>query len=169
MQQYLLSYFKAEKKECFFLLGLGCIALGVSALGFFYFRSDFSWALATPFALFAIPQLIISISGFLRIDQQLKILLNQLENAPSNYFLEERSRMEKIIANYTRFKNVLLLLFILGFFFVIMGGLANWGEITLGIGIGLTIQSALMLIIDLVADWRSSMYAHKLEQFQSQF
>ncbi|MEM1327472.1 MAG: hypothetical protein AAGI23_16035 [Bacteroidota bacterium] len=57
------------------------------------------------------------------------------------------------------------ILFGLGFLFLLLGGLGGWSVFLTGSGIGLLLMSAVLLVQDLFAEWRSGIYLSELQSF----
>lgn len=165
MERVLRQYLAAEKQAGLLFLAIGVIALSVGLLSIFSFQTMVWKGMASALIPIALLQLTVGSTIYFRTNKQLSNLLDQLAKNPNLFVREELERMNKINAQFKIYRNVELLLFLLGFVFVLMGGLANWGMLTLGIGIGLSSQCALMLILDLFAEFRAGMYTHQLESF----
>ncbi len=169
MEKRLLQYFKEEKQATLFFLILGIISLLVGLLGCFYFKGPLWTGIGIPLAAIALIQLIVSLTVYFRTGPQVQRLLAQLEQHPLQFIDEELPRMKKVNASFQLYRNIGLALFLLGFTFVIMGGIANWGPFVLGTGIGLTLQSTTMMIFDLFAELRASIYTSAIIQFKNDY
>ena len=166
MERELRTYFKAEKQESLLFLGLGLLALLIG-LGFVFCAEDARWrGMALPLMGIACIQLIVGGTVFFRTDRQVQELLTLLHSKPKDYQQIELQRMEKVNANFKIYRNVELLLLLLGLVFCFMGALGNWGKFILGSGIGLALQSGIMLVLDLFAEWRAGLYTHKVRRLK---
>ena len=167
METQLRHYFSAEKKSSFIFISIGSLATVLGLLGLFYFRNPLWTGIAIPLLGIALIQLITGFGLFFRTDRQHQRLLKLMKSDPSAFLAMELPRMRRVNQNFKIYRNVELLLFLLGFFLALMGGIAAWGPTPLGIGIGLSMQSAIMLILDLIAEWRASLYTYKLEKWEA--
>lgn len=159
MDENLIRYFIAEKQESIFFITIGIIAFIVS---FYLFKTDSSYkGMMYPLILIAVIQLIVGGTVFFRTDNQLVALQNQLHNDPTAFKSAEVSRMAPVIKNFKLYKGVEITLLISGIIltFVFMGK-----NLWYSIGIGLIIQSSLMLVLDLFAEKRAHEYVFHIQK-----
>ena len=90
----------------------------------------------------------------------------ELAKQPREAAETEERRMEQVMLNFRKYQKVEMLLFLLGFAFVVGGAFGNMGDFTLGTGVGLTIQAAFTLVFDLFAAYRGGFYQHELKMFK---
>lgn len=159
MDENLISYFIAEKQESIFFITIGITAFIVS---FYLFKTDSSYkGMMYPLILIAIIQLIVGGTVFFRTDNQLVALQNQLHNDPTAFKSAEVSRMAPVIKNFKLYKGIEITLLFSGIIltFVFMGK-----NFWYSIGIGLIIQSSLMLVLDLFAEKRAHEYVFYIQK-----
>ena len=166
MKSQITNYCSSEKKESLLFIGIGLIALSLAMIGLFYFKTNLWIGVSVPLLSVAVIQLFIGLTIFFRTDRRMQILLEQLEKTPRLFKAEETLRLKKVISNFNLYRNVELLLFLLGIFFLLMGAFANWGTMSLGIGVGLSLQMGIMLSLDLFANWRAELYLHEVKKFE---
>jgi hypothetical protein len=153
MQAQLVRYFAAEKQESVLFLAAGLVALLAAAL---LLRGGGPYrAMAWPLAAIAAIQLAVGGAVFLRTDRQAAALEARLVADPAGFRSEESARMERVMAGFRLYKAVEIALLAAGI------GLSlafprheGW----YAAGIGLLLQAALMLILDLFAEKRGRDY-----------
>ncbi|MEM1321017.1 MAG: hypothetical protein AAGG75_12260 [Bacteroidota bacterium] len=169
MEHRLLQYFKEEKQSALLFITIGSVTLVTGLLGYFYFQTLLWKGIAAPLLLGAPVQLFMGLSTYFRSDQQAKGLLQQLDQQPHQFITEELARMKAVDHNYQTFRKIGLSFFLMGFVFVLMGGISNWGPVVLGGGIGLTLQSSAMLVLDLFGELRASVYHSAIIHFKQNY
>jgi hypothetical protein len=162
MQRLMYGYFLAEKRESLLFVAAGLAALAASAWllrGGGPFR-----AMALPLAAVALIQLAVGTSVYLRTEPQVAALAARLEKAPADYRREETARMERVMAGFRLYKALEMALLAAGI------GLCltfRRQEALYAAGIGLVIQSALMLVLDLFAEKRGQDYLDAVQRLLS--
>lgn len=153
MQGQLVRYFAAEKQESLLFLAAGLVALLAAAL---LLRGGGPYrAMAWPLAAIAVIQVAVGGAVLLRTDRQVGALEARLVADPAGFRSEESARMERVMAGFRLYKAVEIALLAAGI------GLAlafprreGW----YAAGIGLLLQAALMLVLDLFAEKRGRDY-----------
>jgi hypothetical protein len=160
MTQHLLTYFAGEKlSAAVFML------IGAAALGF----SSFLWKANSPYKAMIIPlvaigliQLVVGGTVFFRTDSQVAALLEQLNTHPMDFRAEEMARMKKVLDSFALYKAVEILLLSAGIFMTF----SFRQNLTLyAVAIGLIAQASILLVADLIAEYRADMYFNRLLEF----
>ncbi len=153
MQAELVRYFAAEKQESLFFVAAGLAALVAAAL---LLRGSGPYrAMAWPLAAVAAVQLAVGGTVLLRTDRQVAALEARLAADPAGFRDVEAARMERVMGGFRLYKAVEIALLAAGI------GLALAFPRRQGphaAGIGLLIQAALMLVLDLFAEKRGRDY-----------
>jgi hypothetical protein len=158
MDENLICYFAAEKQESLFFITIGIIAFIVS---FYLFKTGSPYkGIMYPLILIAIIQLAVGGTVFFRTDNQLAALNILLQDDPQAYKSAELSRMGTVIKSFRVYKGVEIILLFLG---IILTFLFREKDVWYFIGIGLIIQSSLMLVLDLFAEKRAHDYLRFVE------
>jgi hypothetical protein len=159
MDEKLICYFTAEKQESLFFISIGIIAFIVAL---YLFKTDSPYkGMMYPLILIAIIQLVVGGSVFFRTDNQVAALKTQLHDNPQAYKSEESSRMGTVMKNFRIYKGIEIFLLILG---IILTFLFRDKNLWYSIGIGLIIQSSLMLMLDLFAEKRAHEYVFYIQK-----
>lgn len=162
MHAAIITYFSAEKRESLLFMLVGIAALAVSI---FLWRTASPWrGMGYPLVAIALIQLVVGGAVYFRTDAQVLGLHKQLAAEPAAYRAAELPRMEKVRKSFGVYKTIEIILLVLGLvgFFVFHGR-----QTLVAIACGLIVQSALMLILDLVAERRADVYIEQIRRLVS--
>ena len=161
MRKELLRYLAAERQESvlFMLVGVAALALAV-----FLFRTSTPLrGMAFPLALIAIIQIVVGATVYFRTPAQVRSLGHSLETEPARYRQEEVGRMRTVMKAFVIYRWIEIACLLCGISLI---ALTRTGTTWSAIGLGLTLQSALMLLLDFFAERRGSQYLGYLRRFQ---
>ena len=99
--------------------------------------------------------------SYLRTDSQVSTLSAQLQLNPSVLKAEETTRMQTVMKNFSIYKWIEILLLIIG---VGMIAFLQRHDMAAGIGVGLVLQAALTLTLDLFAEARGADYLSAVQR-----
>ena len=154
------AYFAAEKAESLLFVALGTMAL-VFALQAVRGGPPFARGLAGPLALVGLIQLVVGGTVFLRTEGQVQSLLQQLSHDAPGLAAAELARMA-VVSRWFRvyfWIEIGLILVGLG---VVAWGRTRGSRFVLGMGVALSLQSAIMLGLDLPAEARANTYVGQI-------
>jgi drug/metabolite transporter (DMT)-like permease len=149
------GYFREEKFESLFFMGFGLftIILGV----YWFFGSDkVLKGAAYPLVAVGLIQLVVGSTVYFRTDTQVATLLQQLQNQPTQYYQEELARMIVVNKNFDIYKIIEIVLSVVGLVLIVV--FRQDKNVWLGVGLGLALQSLLMLGLDFFAEKRADEY-----------
>jgi len=153
MQGQMLRYFTEEKAESSLFVLVGVVAI---ALSVWLWRTGSAYrGMVYPLMGVALIQLVVGGTVFLRTDGQLSALSAQLASAPAAYQAAEVARMEVVMRSFQLYKVLELALFAVG---VALTYVFRQRETLYAVGLGLVLQSSLMLVADLFAEKRGDIY-----------
>jgi hypothetical protein len=153
MQGQMLRYFIEEKAESALFVLMGVVAI---ALSVWLWRTGSAYrGMAYPLIGVALIQLVVGGTVFLRTDGQLAALTAQLASAPAAYQAAEVARLEVVMRSFQLYKVIELMLFAVG---VAMTYVFRQKETLYAVGVGLVLQSSVMLVADLFAEKRGDTY-----------
>ncbi|MFT7114930.1 MAG: hypothetical protein ACI9I0_000128 [Rhodoferax sp.] len=147
------SYFGAEKQESLIFVAVGLVAIGISV--WLWLNGHRLKSMAYPLVVIALMQIVVGASIYLRTETQLSNLSAQLVANPAALKAEETTRMQTVIKNFSMYKAVEMVLLIVG---VGMIAFLQRHDIAAGIGVGLVLQAAFTLTLDIFAEARGSDY-----------
>lgn len=147
------SYFAAEKQESLIFIAVGLLAIGVSI--WLWMNGHRLKSMAYPLVAIALMQLVVGASVYLRTDTQLSTLSVQLKADPAALKAEETTRMQTVMKNFSIYKAVEMVLLIVG---VGMIAFLQRNDMAAGIGVGLVLQAAFTLTLDIFAEARGADY-----------
>lgn len=147
------SYFVAEKQESVIFIVVGLLAIGLSI--WLWMNGHRLKSMAYPLVVIALMQIVVGGSVYLRTDAQLTTLSAQLQVSPAALKAEETTRMQTVLNNFSIYKAVEMLLLIIG---VGMIAFLQRYDMAAGIGVGLVLQAAFTLALDIFAEARGADY-----------
>jgi hypothetical protein len=165
MERDMRDYFAGETSEAWVFLGVGLLTGGVAAYGF---TRDSDHAVlqgaAWPLAVVGVIQIAAGIVLFARTPGQVDDLDAQLDADPTAFRTGELTRMQGVNDQFDLLAITEIALMAVG------TGLATWGYFDdrpfwTGVGAGLAIQAAAMLVLDLLAATRADHYTASLQAF----
>ena len=149
----LLRYFTAEKHESLLFLAVGMAALIASWL--LYRHTTRYRGMIAPLVAIAAIQIVVGGTVFLRTDMQVAELQRKRIVAPAPFKAEEGRRMTGVMRNFELYKAIEAALLCLG---IALAALLRRRAYWHAFGLGLTLQSAFMLVLDLLAESRGQGY-----------
>jgi uncharacterized membrane protein (UPF0136 family) len=111
--------------------------------------------MAYPLVVIGLLQIVVGGTVYLRTDSQVSTLSAQLQLNPSALKAEETIRMQTVMKNFSIYKGIEMLLLIIG---VGMIAFLQRHDIVAGIGVGLVLQAAITLALDIFAETRGTDY-----------
>ena len=153
MINHMNSYFSAEKQESVIFIAVGLLAVGISV--WLWMNGHRLKSMAYPLVAIAVMQILVGASVYLRTDAQLPTLSAQLNANPAELKVEETNRMQTVMKNFSIYKAVEMVLLIIG---VGMIAFLQRHDLAAGIGVGLVLQAAFTLTLDIFAEARGADY-----------
>lgn len=153
MINHMNSYFSAEKQESVIFIAVGLLAVGISV--WLWMNGHRLKSMAYPLVAIAVMQIVVGASVCLRTDAQLTTLSAQLNANPAELKVEETNRMQTVMKNFSIYKAVEMVLLIIG---VGMIAFLQRHDLAAGIGVGLVLQAAFTLTLDIFAEARGADY-----------
>jgi hypothetical protein len=153
VDEHLLPYFAAEKREAllFMLVGIAAIAVAVMLLA----RRHRYRGMAYPLITIALIQLTVGAAVYFRTDDQVAALQAQYRQDPAAFKADEQRRMETVVRNFDAYKVIEIALLVAGLATALtLRRRALWQAV----GVGLVLEAALMLVLDLFAEQRADEY-----------
>jgi len=147
------SYFSAEKQESLIFVAVGLVAIVISV--WLWMNGHRLKSMAYPLVIIAMMQIVVGGSVYIRTDTQLSTLSAQLTANPEALQAAEATRMQTVMKNFSIYKAVEMVLLITG---VGMIAFLQRHDVAAGIGVGLVVQAAFTLTLDIFAEARSADY-----------
>ncbi len=149
------KYFIAEKNESVLFVVVGVIAIILSAYFLWKVRQPFYNGLSYALILIALIQLVVGSSVYFRSPKDIIRVNNLVCNEPSKIKSEEIPRMKVVMKNFIIYRWVEIVILLIGVFLYFYFQPLS---ILKGIGLGLMMQSGIMLILDYFAESRGKIY-----------
>lgn len=161
MIQEMHVYFYAEKHESFLFLFLGLMGVIGGALLLLTGNPLFK-GIAIPLILIGVIQFIVGATIYFRTDKQFSTLQQLVQTDACKYKNNEIQRMNKVNRSFDIYKIIEIVLLLAGIALCIF--YRQRSNLLLGIGIGLSVQSLLCLILDFFAENRAHVYTEQIRQ-----
>jgi hypothetical protein len=155
----LSSYFAAEKQESVIFIFVGILAIGVSI--WLWINGHRLKSMAYPLVIIGLMQMVVGSTIFFRTDSQVSALSTQLQQNPTAMRVEESARMETVMKYFSIYKAIEMMLLITGVGIIIF---LQQKDMAAGIGVGLILQSAITLTLDIFAEARGADYMSALDR-----
>jgi hypothetical protein len=159
------DYLDAERAESRLFVGVGALALAGGAVALAASDDPMLRGASLPVMGVGLIQLVVGGSVWWRTEAQKAALRAQIRSAPGLYVSEETERMRVVNGNFAIYRWTELSLLAAG---VATGatGYALDEDFVTGVGLGLAVQSALMLGLDYFAEKRGATYARQVGAFR---
>jgi hypothetical protein len=158
MMNDMSNYFAGEKQESVIFVVVGLLAMGLSL--WLWMNGHRLKSMAYPLVVIALMQTVVGAMVYLRTDSQLSTLSAQLQANPAALKAEETARMQTVMKKFSIYKTIEMLLLIIG---IVMIAFLQRHEVAAGIGIGLVLQSAFTLALDIFAEARGTGYLSAIQ------
>ncbi|AFM12195.1 hypothetical protein [Turneriella parva] len=162
MLRAMREYFHEEKSAAKMAIFGAALAGGAGA----YLTSQSDLGRGAGYALIGLAPVALIVGGtvYFRTNSQLRRLEDQLETAPRDYRREENIRMQKVNRQFQILRIAEYSLFGFGALATTIGA-ARGADLTTGVGIGIMVDAALMLLFDHFAEVRAQIYTERLAEF----
>lgn len=162
MMNDMSSYFVAEKQESVIFVVVGLLAIGLSI--WLWMNGHRLKSMAYPLVIIALMQIVVGGTVYLRTDTQVSTLSIQFQTDPEALKAEEGTRMQSVMKNFSIYKTIEMLLLIVG---VGMIAFLQRYDVAAGIGVGLVLQAAFTLTLDIFAEARGADYLSAVQGIAS--
>ncbi|MFM2387257.1 MAG: hypothetical protein RL660_2014 [Bacteroidota bacterium] len=154
------KYFTAEKNESTLFIAVGIAAIACSVYFLTKTKVPLYNGMAYPLIAIALIQIAVGASVFVRSPKDIVRVNTIVSSDKSKISTEEIPRMKTVMKNFATYRwvEIALLLMGLALFFTMQAE-----SLAKGIGLGLAIQSALMLLLDYFAEQRGTAYLAYLQ------
>ena len=157
MREEILKYFMAERQESTLFFSVGLAALIAS---FYFYKSGSVYqSMAYPLGVIALIQLVVGGTEFFWTGNQIQNLPDLMANDPSGYKSAELARMASVNFKFKIYKGIEIFLIMVG---ILMTFQYKNNDFIYFIGVGLIIQSSIVLILDLFAERRANIYYEQI-------
>lgn len=151
----IVKYFTGERLESFLFLGLGISGFAIAISFLFILKTSFLKGIAIPFLLVSFLEIVVGITLIYRSPKDISRVETYLSKKNEMIQQEEIPRMESVMRNFVIFRYTEITLIILGI--ILMYGFRQ-NLLLNGIGLGLFIQSSIVLLLDFFAERRGEVY-----------
>lgn len=161
----ILKYFYGERAESYLFLLLGLVTMGMAFRFLISLQTSFWKGVAIPFFIVATLELIVGYSIVTRSPKDIVRVEAYLSSEPGKIQELEIPRMNKVMTNFRIFRSIEITLILVG-----LALMYHSKEDTLwrGIGLGLFVQSGIVLCLDFFAERRGEEYLRYLIELTSE-
>jgi len=163
MIKHIESFYKGEFKEAIWSILISIISF---ILGFVAIIKwgNFGAGIILTFGGFAIGHILKGFWVLLVEQNRTERKIVEFEKDKAIFLKRETEVIGANCEKAQKNKTYKLVSFLVGLFFVLMGAFGKWSELALGFGVGLSLQSAILLCLGLTNDYRASFYLQKLKK-----
>lgn len=154
-------YFKAERAESLVFLAIGLLAFAAGIYFLMSVKKPFYMGMACPLIIIALIQIFVGGTVFIRSQKDIVRVEKIVSTNQNAIASEEIPRMEAVMKNFAIYRLVEMALAAIGLVLIITQAS---GSTSKGIGMGLFIQSLLMLGADYFAEKRGLIYLDWLQK-----
>lgn len=166
MEKAFSSYFKTECRAAGWMF-IWAVVTSLIAL-YLWLKGDspLEKGMLFPCLIFGVVLLWLGFFGFLNNRKRLREARHSFENQPENWVEKELVRMQLRAKSVKKFQSMDMLLFILGFALICSGAFGVLGSFALGTGVGLTAQTAFVLVFNLISGYLGGLYEYELTRYK---
>jgi len=164
-KQEIEKYFLAEKQLGLLFIIIGCVAVVLAIIFYFFIKAPFYKGAAVSLLLIGLIQLLLGCTVYNRSDEDRARNVYAYDMNPGQLKNEELPRIKKVLYNFTIIKWVEMALVVAGLVLVFYYRGNAEKTFWYGLGLALTIQVLILFIGDVVAEKRAKLYTTSLETF----
>lgn len=148
-------YFNAERAESSLFIAMGLLSAGLALFFWFAMKKPLASGAAWPLLLIALIQVTVGTSVYLRSPKDIERVQRFAQSDRPLIGSEEIPRMHQVMRNFVLYRWIEISLIVVGILLVWAAGPESFWR---GVGIGLAVQAALMLMLDYFAEKRGGEY-----------
>lgn len=156
------QYFDAEKAEAIVFMVVGAVAIVAALALWLLVKSQWAIGLTIPLLILAVVEITVGWSVYRNADRQRTDVVYAMDLDPAAIRDKEVPRMNTVMRNFVIYRYAELVALLIGVGLVAMGyrqdNLTWW----YGLGIGLSVQALILLLLDFFAEKRGSKYLEGL-------
>lgn len=164
MESKFNGYLRGERWTAMFLICWALLTSGLAALGYGHWHGNLFRALAFTVGLLSTVQAWAGARKLMQANRLQRELRSIVRIAPPSFAAQEIPRLDKRVQMAQQRRLIEQALFIMGMCFTLAGILRFSGRFLLGAGIGLCVQSAVLLLVTLTGQWRDALYRNEVER-----
>ena len=163
MEEGMREYFAGETRESWAFMASGVVSLG-AAVPLFIQHGEVGRPMSIPLAVMGVVKLVLGVGLFARTPRQVEGLAEQLGRDPAAYQEAESKRMGGVMRGFQVYRLFELTMATAGAF---MAGIGHVREAptVVGVGLGLLVEAATLLVLDFFAEERGRKYSALIADF----
>ncbi|MFN3589535.1 MAG: hypothetical protein ACK4UP_09135 [Spirosomataceae bacterium] len=157
----IIKYFQGEKVESYIFMMIGVLAFAMAFYFFFALKTSFWKGVALPLIIVALLEFVVGYTIVTRSQKDIARVETYLQQAPESIKTIEIPRMEKVLSNFVGYRYVEIALIILG---IVLMYSSMQDTFWRGLGLGLFMQTSIVLCLDFFAERRGHIYVIYLQE-----
>lgn len=157
----IIKYFQGEKVESYIFMMIGVLAFAMTFYFFFALKTSFWKGVALPLIIVALLEFVVGYTIVTRSQKDIARVETYLQQAPESIKTIEIPRMEKVLSNFVGYRYVEIALIILG---IVLMYSSMQDTFWRGLGLGLFMQTSIVLCLDFFAERRGHIYVIYLQE-----
>ena len=149
------KYFNGEKFQCTIGIALALLSIAIALYFLFQVKRPFYTGISYPFMVIPVLLLMICVGVVIRSPKDIGRVNAMIQTDKTKVKTEELPRMETVMRNFRVIKWTEISFIVAGF---LLFFLMPSGSLWKGVGVGLAIQAAMVLVFDIVAESRGKVY-----------
>jgi hypothetical protein len=162
IMERILKFYKIYQRLSKLSFSWGALIWAGGIFAFFFLRTSPVWyGLSFPFFFLGIIQMGGAFRDYFSADERIRFM--QRIESPSLVELKssEKNFAEDVLRQGKTSRQAKLLLFVFGILLCISAVLGKWGGFSIGSGFGISLQSAVMLIFNLIKEYQFGVFHHE--------
>lgn len=158
---FIQTYFTEEKIESLFFIVIGSVAIILAIVFLCIIKYSFFKGMAYPLLLIGLIQVIVGSNIYMRTPQDIERVEKIIRNQTQYLQTTEILRVKNVLQNFTIYKWIEITLIILGVILILIF-YKSQQPFWKGLGLGLLIQTCIILSLDIIAEHRADIYLRYL-------
>lgn len=158
---FIQTYFTEEKIESLFFIVIGSVAIILAIVFLGIIKYSFFKGMAYPLLLIGLIQVIVGSNIYMRTPQDIERVEKIIRNQTQYLQTTEILRVKNVLQNFTIYKWIEITLIILGVILILIF-YKSQQPFWKGLGLGLLIQTCIILSLDIIAEHRADIYLRYL-------
>ena len=167
MNHHFQKYYQSEYQNAWMrILAGSALGIGMGVL-YYYFPYELISGIWWSIFLISIYQIGRGIKKLRRAQIRTKTIQLHWEQQAQQLISSEITYLQARLPKYKFHRNIEILLIIIGFVLILLGGFFNFGWFMLGSGLGLFLQGGVSLYLEIIAEWYAGKFLSKLSRIEN--
>lgn len=164
-KEYIEKYFLTEKQDGLMLMIAGVVAIALAVFLLIKGQDDVSKGISIVLIASGIWQMMMGYPGFMHSDAHRIEMVYAYDMNPEQLRAEEMPRIEKVLKSFRNYRIMEFSIFLIGLALIFIFFFNEEKQLWYGVGLGLSLQSFVVFILDYYAGKRTEEYLLYLKTF----